>query len=226
MTRLMVVTSALAVLAGFWSVGPATAGPIDYSLNLISSSSIGSGALGTVALTQNGTKEVDVSVTLSAGTAFVSTGGPHNAFVFNLNATKQYTVTITSPSDGSFVLARHNLSNTPYGQFSYAIDCSSCGSGASNPNPGPLDFKVTALQGISAADFVANANGIYFSADVRGPAGGTGNIAANGVTTGLSLSGTSAAVPEPGSLPLLGAGVVALGCVFRRRTRHSDPAGA
>lgn len=225
MNRLMVAFTAVALLASAWSAHPARAGAIIYNLDQISSSGIGSGTLGTVALSQNGQNEVDVAVTLSPGTAFVSTGGPHNAFVFNLDLATEYAVRITSPSDDSFVLGGQNRSNTPYGRFSYAIDCPGCGPGASHANPGPLSFKVIDEHGISAADFVANSDGFFFSADVIGPGGNTGNIAGDGAITVLSLASTRPSVPEPGSLPLLGAGVVALGCVLRQRRRPNARAG-
>jgi hypothetical protein len=167
---------------------PASANEI-FDLNIISSSTIGTGTLGTVTLTQNGADEVDVSVNLAAGTDFVSTGGPHDAFVFNLNVSG-YTVAITSPTGGIFSLAGTGISNTPYGSFTYGIDCPGCAPGGSNANPGPLDFKVTDASGISIGNFIANSGGYYFSADVIGPSGGTGNIAgAPGPIAGAGLPG-------------------------------------
>jgi hypothetical protein len=158
---------------------PASANEISY-LNVISSGTIGSGTLGTVTLTQNGADEVDVAVNLAANTDFVNTGGPHNAFVFNVNV-GGYTVAITSPTGGIFSLAG-GTSNTPYGNFTYGIDCPGCGSGGSHANAGPLDFSVTDASGISISNFIANSGGYFFSADVIGPAGGTGNIASTSVS--------------------------------------------
>jgi hypothetical protein len=177
-------------------------------LDVISASNIGSGNLGTVTLTQNGADEVDVAVTLATDTAFVDTGGPHNAFAFNLSIAGA-TVAVTDPTGKIFSVGGGG-SNTPYGSFTNVIDCPGCGPGASHANPGPLDFTVTDLSGISISDFIANGLGYFFSADVIGPAGQTGDIAAN------SLSPT----PLPDSLPLFVSGLAGLGLLIWRKRRQ------
>ncbi|MFY9287675.1 MAG: VPLPA-CTERM sorting domain-containing protein [Alphaproteobacteria bacterium] len=190
---------------------------IIYLLDVISSPSIGSGTLGTVMLTQNGVNQVDVKVTLAANTAFVSTGGPHHAFTFNLNLLTPYTVSITSPLSG-FTLSGPNPTNTPYGVFTNGIDCPGCGPGASNAKPGPLEFSVMDSSGVSISNFVANllkdgSTGYFFSADVIGPAGSTGNIAAIRTGGGGPLS----TVPLPAALPLFGGSLLALAYAARRK---------
>lgn len=222
MTRLKVVICCCAVVLSLWCVRPAAAGPIMFDLNVVSSSNIGSGVLGSVALIQNGSHQVVVAVRLTSGTAFVATGGPHNAFAFNLDLKTNYAVSVTNPL-GVFSVAKTNksLRNTPYGFFTDAIECTGCGRGARDANPGPLEFTVTDAAGISASDFIPNADGFYFSADVLGPAGGTGNIAAISANTVLTPPSHSSAVPEPASLPLFAGSVAALAFVVRRRSRSS-----
>jgi hypothetical protein len=172
-----------AAIAGLICIGtPASASTV-FDLNIISSSTIGSGTLGTVTLTQNGAKQVDVAVAL-INAAFVDTGGPHNAFAFNLDLSSAL-VTVTSPlpptgSPAIFVPSGAGGTNTPYGSFTNVINCPGCGPGGSNANLGPLEFMVTNSSGISISDFIANESGYFFSADVLGTAagtGGTGSIA-------------------------------------------------
>jgi hypothetical protein len=219
--KLALAPIAVAVMA-LAVVVPARAASDTSFLDIISKTTIGSGTLGTVTLTQNGADEVDVVVKLAANTSFVDTGltKNHNAFVFNLNPYTlnhlhhSYTVVITSPLN-TFVNASSPIGNTPYGTFSNGIDCSGCGSGASHANPGPLKFNVRdTTYGIALSDFVANStiNSLehyFFSADVIGPSGGTGNIASDEVVT--------SPVPEPETYAMMLAGLGLMGFIARRR---------
>jgi hypothetical protein len=150
--------------------------------------------------------QVEFNVALAPNTAFVSTGGPHNAFAFNLNLLTPYTISFNSPTSGIFTIGG-SATNTPYGVFTNVIDCPGCGPGASNAYPGLLDFTVTATGGISLDNFIANAGGYYFSADVIGPSGGTGNIASNVMSP----------VPEPQTYAMLLVGLGLIGLSARRK---------
>ncbi len=189
---------------------PAKASTI-YYLDIMDAS-IGSGVLGTVTLTQVSANQVDVVVDLADKTAFVSTGGKHHAFAYNLDlAASAYAVTVTSPS-GMFSLVT-DIINTPYGTFLNGMDCTGCGPGASASEPGPLMFTVFSLSGISISDFIANKLGYYFSADVIGPAGGTGNIASDGPPVSET--------PLPAALPLFVAGIAGAGLGGRKMRRRA-----
>ena len=55
-----------------------------YGLDETAVGAFGTGPFGTITLTQNGANIVDVSVVLKTGFRFLETGGPHDAFTFNL----------------------------------------------------------------------------------------------------------------------------------------------
>ncbi len=190
-------------------LGSAHATVLLAPLDIISSPGIGSGTLGTVTLTQNGADEVDVALVLAPDTYFVSTGGPHHAFTFNLdNPSSAVKITL---ANSVFAFAGMQQRNIPYGIFTYGIDCPDCGPGSSHEYPGPLQFTITDASGISVDDFIANSGGYFFSADVKGPHGGMGNIASN--------DPAAVPVPEPASLALLGSALFGLSIIRRRWSR-------
>lgn len=207
--RLKYIAAMVGILLAL-PIESARADMVSY-LDHISSPAIGSGTLGAVELTQPNANQINVKVTLSSNTKFVSTGGPHHAFTFNLNLANPFSITINNPP-GMFSVAAPNPVNAPYGIFTNGINCPGCGPGASHANPGPLEFSIFSITGIGFTNFVANANGYFFSADVLGPSGGTGNIASNSIAT------MPPAVPLPAALPLFAMGVIGLAAARRRRS--------
>ena len=172
----------------------------------------GAGPYGTITLTQSATGVVTVNETLASGVAFVGTGAGVS-LEFNLTGSPAVTIgNITNP----FFSNGPDTAST-FGNFNYSVTCwnksakTGCGPGGSNPNPGPLSFTVTNGTGVNVSDFVANSGGYFFSSDVLGVTGNTGNVAAKGGTT------TIPTVPEPSSLLLFGTGVLSAAGLIRRK---------
>jgi hypothetical protein len=167
---------------------------------------------GTVSLHQDG-KLVDVRVDLTLAnnkgtTGFIDTGS-HTTFVWNIAGNPTLSVNITSPG---FVFPGDSYTDSPFGTFLDSIDCNTCGPGASTKTPPPLTFIIGRADGsaLNISDFVGNAGGIYFAADVfSGLTGCTGAIGAGGPGTVLA--------PEPGALLLVGTGLLALAKVLHQR---------
>lgn len=218
--------SALAFTALMGLSTTAFAGPI-----WVFSTSTGSQVsdVGVITLTQNGDYAVDVSVDLKNGYGFVNTGGPHTPFAFNLAGTGALSIDFTTPAGGDYTHngPHHSIvhetlslnalggSNSPFGNFGVAID-DTAGEGSGNGYFGDLLFTLSRTTKLSTDDFIANDQGVFFSADLSD---GT-TTGAQAWSVGIDPPGPSTSVPEPVTMSLFGAGLAGA-FIARRRKKQA-----
>jgi hypothetical protein len=161
-------------------------------------------------------QEVLLTVTLTEGAQyFVNTGsGQHPGFAFNISGDPNISVTnISAPWTLADVQTTSISTGGPsLGTFDYYID--NPGNGASAHNDATLSFDVSVSTGtLSVSNFVANAAGYDFTADIMDASG----------NTGLSgIMATSTAVPEPASFLLIGTLCIGLAMALKsQRLRGS-----
>ncbi len=162
-------------------------------------------SMGTVTLTQNGTNDVQITITLVSPLEFVNTG-IHETVDFNIVGTP--TIALASTSNSNFSLTSTTAGSEHFdgfGYFEYALQLSS-GQGAGGAQASPLTFDITCTScGLTVASFETNGTGAnaFFGVDVYNP---TLN------TTGPI--GTGASVPDGGvTAMLLGGALVGLGAL-------------
>jgi PEP-CTERM motif len=209
MARMLVVLGILAVgLMG--AAHPAQA--ITYNLTSDHCTG-GCGPAGTifgvVTLTQTGTT-VDVTVDLSPGFGYAKTGAVDNqAFKFNATgvALGEITVDLHVPV---LVAATGAFNGDGTGTFGFGINCPSCGGGGSDAFTNNIVFHVA---NATIADLtVANSLGNVFVADII-------NLTTQ-VTGPVDATVPNTSVAEPGSLLLMGFGMVLAGILGKRRKRQ------
>lgn len=173
----------------------------------------GTAPFGTVNVTQNGSNTVNLSVSLTTGDGFVSTGFP-GSFAFDVIGNPAITISnltagwAVGPTNGHF---------DGFGILDFALVCTICGNGGGTPVAGPLSFDVSA-PGLTPASFAElstippGSDQAYFVADIMGTTGNTGVVGAT------LLSRTTA--PEPSTVLLLGTGALLVTfSSFRRRRK-------
>jgi hypothetical protein len=161
---------------------------------------------GTVTLTQNGTT-ADVTVHLDSPFAYAKTGAvDFQAFKFNATGVVLGDITVNAHTPG-LVAATGAFNGDGTGNFVFGINCPGCGGGGSDAFTNDITFHVA---NATIADLTAPNNlGNVFVADVINTA--TGN------TGPVDASTPSVAAAEPGTLLLLGSGLVGIGAWSRRR---------
>jgi hypothetical protein len=172
---------------------------------------------------------VHVALTLYPPAKFVATGAGES-LMFSIFGNPA--IDITNLTDG---WVEGGSDSTGWsGEFQHTIHCDLCGSGASNPQPGPVYFDISSAgQDITTADFlpgVIHKNGkpdtytlYYFVADIIGQNGKTGNVGAfagEEVTDCTNPDGCE--VPEPATLTMFSTWVAgfAAAAALRRRKKN------
>ncbi|MDD3371642.1 MAG: VPLPA-CTERM sorting domain-containing protein [Alphaproteobacteria bacterium] len=204
-------TLAFVGLLSLLIAAPASAASVYYSLDLSAAESgLPSGPYGSVTLTQVSDTEIDVSVVLESGYVFAVTGGPHHSFAFTLSDDVKDYASITNLSSGFSSVGA--VTNTPWGDFGFGVECTTaCENGTKLDNAASLSFSIVVSSGIiDFSDFIGSLKKdilthYLFSADVGYLATGkTGNV-----TT----------APLPAAFPLMGASLIGLGAIARRKAK-------
>ena len=206
----------------FTAFSPAARADVyDLTVDHCSGSGCGTAPFGSVTVVEDSSlsNTLDFTVTLFNGNTFVKSGAS-TALAFNLSPLNP-APTLTS-SDFSDITAGFDVGKLTTddsihldgtGYFDYEVVCTVCANGASNPQTGPLSFKLTLSSGLNLSDLVANAAGNFFTVDILSAATGqTGPVAANGLAP---------VTPEPGAAVLYGSGLILFGGWLRRRNRKS-----
>lgn len=185
--------------------------------------------VGTITITQVNATTVNVFADLISNTyGFLETGGPHTPFAFTLggaNPEVGVSAVFLTPLNGAYAAGTFSLSTTdgdatPFGTFGISIN-TTAGNGSGNAYYGDLNFNVVRTGGLTIDNFIANASGYYFAADITN-GNNTGSQAWGGRCVTDCGGGGQSVVPEPSTYLLMATGLAGLGFFARRRRRNTS----
>ena len=199
--RVVIVALAVFLLA---LVPVASANSVSYSL------SCGGTSCGKVKITDLSTGGVTIKVSMTGG--FSIQASSNNSFTLNTGTGLALSLSAFSTTEfGSTTASMNAKVNDGAGKFTWGITQFNIPNGKTSVS----GFTATVL-GVSTGDLIANKNGNVVSVHYCTPVGGALSLNCS-PNTAFANSSPIPSVPEPGTLTLLGTGLLGLAGVVRRR---------
>jgi hypothetical protein len=225
--RLTLLSVALGGAYSLVSVSPSQAMTLDYTLSVSEAGKFSDpGPYGTVEVNDTGGKLV-VTETLNANFNFRD-ASDLNHFTLGFNLDKTSTISGITPTGFAQITTGLPANLSPFGSFSYVIDCetSTCVPGGGGGKT--LTFTVTdAANDLTLGDIApvsytpagGTAENIYFASDVVDSQGNTGNV---GALSGHPPPSNTGSVPEPSTWAMMILGFFGVGFMAYRRKSKSQ----
>ncbi len=203
---------------------PSTAFADSFSLTIDHcTGGCGSAPFGTITLTQGGNgSTVHFVISLNDGHKFVKTGQPGSTIAFNIIGNPTISLQNATLANWSLDSASAgSLKFDGFGNFEYSINCCNNQNGGSHAQAGPVSFDIVNTGGnLTPASFQELSSGgspsVIFAVDLlSGINGNTGPVGSGSCTDCNQIN----AVPEPGSLLLVGSGFSAFALWSRKRSK-------